>query len=401
MVCLLMVKKLGSFAMVESTQVTIERVSKLQLRGNIVPHIWFQYILNETGKPDLLGILILSEIVYWYRPKVEKDGDTGEFLGYSKRFKGDMLQRSIESFSDQFGVSKRQVSAALKRLSASGFIIKECRTIYVAGTRYGNVLYMAPVPENLKSLEGKALFLLDEEEKGRVKPSTKKGGRGYKKRGKVSQENATGTAKFCSTNTKNTTQNTQKEAAANNSSSLSYEEANAAAISFNHEKKSNEEDLVITDKLTEQQKEIIEQLVSKELWATVADFSPEITIDTFRLEIEKTILDKQNYTKAGNNFKKKINTIRRQILSGEWESSYVVEHHEEEKNKNKSLYHQASLLESEVAALDKIIAQLGSKKDPQYLAAKRSYEIEKREKYSKISAINAQLTREDDGSQQC
>ena len=41
--------------------------------GNIIPNSWYSTIRTEKGKPDLTAITILSEILYWHRPREECD----------------------------------------------------------------------------------------------------------------------------------------------------------------------------------------------------------------------------------------------------------------------------------------------------------------------------------------
>lgn len=41
--------------------------------GNMTPQIWYKTITKKTGKPYLLAITLLSDIVYWYKPIVVRD----------------------------------------------------------------------------------------------------------------------------------------------------------------------------------------------------------------------------------------------------------------------------------------------------------------------------------------
>lgn len=120
----------------------VDQLASLHLQGNIIPHTWFQNILMPSGKVDLNSIIILSEIVYWYRPTVTKSEETGHVTAYKKRFKSDMLQRSYDSFATQFGLSKRQVTDAIKRLEDLGLIQRYFRNMVVGGTHMSNVLHI-------------------------------------------------------------------------------------------------------------------------------------------------------------------------------------------------------------------------------------------------------------------
>ena len=50
------------------------------LTGNITPNDWYEKFTNSRGKPDLSLISVLSEIVYWYRPKRIKDSQTCDII---------------------------------------------------------------------------------------------------------------------------------------------------------------------------------------------------------------------------------------------------------------------------------------------------------------------------------
>jgi hypothetical protein len=71
--------------------------------GNIIPNEWFNQIKLESGRTDTQAIIILSEIIYWYRPS-EIRNDTNIKQRYKKKFKLDMLQLSIKTFMDKFNV---------------------------------------------------------------------------------------------------------------------------------------------------------------------------------------------------------------------------------------------------------------------------------------------------------
>jgi len=125
--------------------------------GNITPQKWFHHILKPTGKPDLLAILILSDIVYWYRPVEVRNKETGEISHYRQKFQDDKLQRSHQSYAKQFGVSKQQVIRALNILKNYGLISTETRTIFVEklNQKLGNVLYIEPNFQAIKNITTK------------------------------------------------------------------------------------------------------------------------------------------------------------------------------------------------------------------------------------------------------
>lgn len=55
----------------------VTEIGGLNFKGNVVDHEWFNYITFSNGKPHIVAIMVLSEIVYWYRPTVIRDEVTG------------------------------------------------------------------------------------------------------------------------------------------------------------------------------------------------------------------------------------------------------------------------------------------------------------------------------------
>ena len=50
------------------------------------------------------ALLILADLVYWYRPAPIYDIKTGQLNGYGKKFKEDLLQRSYKNLEEKFGL---------------------------------------------------------------------------------------------------------------------------------------------------------------------------------------------------------------------------------------------------------------------------------------------------------
>ncbi len=131
----------------------IHEMHTMNFVGNITPGSWFEHLKRENGKPHAIAIILLSEIVYWYRPKEIRDEATGQIVGLKKRFKADKLQRSYDSFADQFGFTKRQVKDALKYLESLGIIDLDLRHITVKdGRTIPNVLFIGLDPVALRRI---------------------------------------------------------------------------------------------------------------------------------------------------------------------------------------------------------------------------------------------------------
>jgi len=122
-------------------------MGRMNITGNVTPPIWYRRITLPSGKPDTISVILLSEVVYWYRPREVRDEHTGAVVRYEKRFRADKLQRTYASLADQFGFSKRQISEAMHRLEKRGLIDLDFRTVTTgAGNRIGNVLFIGLDP---------------------------------------------------------------------------------------------------------------------------------------------------------------------------------------------------------------------------------------------------------------
>lgn len=121
---------------------TVDQVGKINFIGNVIPHTWYKTILRENGKPNVNAIIILSDIVYWYRPKEVRDEYSGQLIGFEKKFKADALQRSYEQIAEMFGMTKRQASDAVIDLEKLGVIRRDFRLYDIYGNKLGTVLYI-------------------------------------------------------------------------------------------------------------------------------------------------------------------------------------------------------------------------------------------------------------------
>lgn len=127
----------------------VDAVGKINLSGNIIPEAWYQTILKDnTNKPDLLAILILGEIVYWYRPIIEKDEFSNQ-ITYKKKFQADILQKSYKQLESKFGCSKRQAQESIRTLERLGVIQREVRVVEFAESGINNALFIRLIPEAL------------------------------------------------------------------------------------------------------------------------------------------------------------------------------------------------------------------------------------------------------------
>jgi hypothetical protein len=133
---------------------TVVEIGKINFTGNIIPHAWYQHVTQKVKtkngiieRTDSDALLVLAEIIYWYRPRTERDEQSGQITGIYKRFKADKLQKSYRDFTRLLGLSVKQVRAAIKTLVNLGLIKAELRTVVDKGMTYANVMFVEPVVE--------------------------------------------------------------------------------------------------------------------------------------------------------------------------------------------------------------------------------------------------------------
>ena len=131
----------------------VDAMGSTNISGNIIPAIWYKTITKENGKPYPLAIVILTDIVYWYRPSEVRDQGTGHILGWKKKFSEDILRQSYQYYADLFGESKKTVKTAMDKLEQLQVIRREFRTVSSGdGLVCNNVMYVELKPDMLYRL---------------------------------------------------------------------------------------------------------------------------------------------------------------------------------------------------------------------------------------------------------
>ena len=132
-------------------------IDEMAWRGNVTPSEWYHWLKyppDKKGrrKTDAVACMILSEIVYWYRgSEVLKDGSVLPGVR-SRKFDGDVLQKSYNDLAEKFGLGKRHIQKAILRLEAAGLIQRELRNITVKGKPISNVLYLRIFPDRIREI---------------------------------------------------------------------------------------------------------------------------------------------------------------------------------------------------------------------------------------------------------
>ena len=189
----------------------VDQVGKMNISGNVIPMVWFQTIQYPNGTPHNNAIHILADIVYWYRPKEERDEESGQLIGMRKKFKEDLLQRSYKQMAENYGLSKKQVTEAIKALEEMGLVKRHFRNIKIKGQNVNNILFL--------ELSPKRLYEVTYPEKGTDSPMSPamnigvspEGERGVPESREGSHHKETGISLQVGTNTKNTNENIHRD----------------------------------------------------------------------------------------------------------------------------------------------------------------------------------------------
>ena len=111
------------------------------LSGNITPSQWYQEFTTSKGTADLALISVLSEIIYWYRPKRVKDPVTGN-ITYVTKFLGDAWQTSYEHFQRRLGFNREKLRRIFVKLEQMEICLREFRDVKLRGQTYNNRLFI-------------------------------------------------------------------------------------------------------------------------------------------------------------------------------------------------------------------------------------------------------------------
>ncbi|WP_235602996.1 hypothetical protein [Piscirickettsia litoralis] len=129
----------------------VAAIGEMQFDGLTLPETWFNVITTINGKPDMDAILLLAEIVSWYRPIESRCPDTGRLIGYKRRFPLHKLQRSYKELGEKFAISTKRTTDAISRLVSMELITLE---VQVEGIKSKKVerLFFEPVPAAIRQI---------------------------------------------------------------------------------------------------------------------------------------------------------------------------------------------------------------------------------------------------------
>lgn len=139
-----------------SGNATVDAFHHLGFDGNIVPRSWYQHpdLKLPSGKPNLVAITLLSDIIYWYRPTIVCNEVTGKVISMNRKFSYHRMFKDYRQWADQFGLTKRQVQDAISFLVSKGLIVREIALTFRFDSGYmgNNVTFFEPIEAAIREL---------------------------------------------------------------------------------------------------------------------------------------------------------------------------------------------------------------------------------------------------------
>lgn len=138
----------------------VDEISKMHI--NSIPQAWYKTVRQKKA-PHAMAILILWELLYWYKWTEIRDEQSDRVIGYKKKFKADLLQRSYGDIAEKFGITKRQATDILYFLRDKGIVTLDLRTVTANGMKISNVLFIGLNPKKIAEISDER-NLIDTEE---------------------------------------------------------------------------------------------------------------------------------------------------------------------------------------------------------------------------------------------
>lgn len=115
-----------------------------------LPFAWLANLEEPKGTTRLNACAVLSEIVFFYTPKINMDGNGNIVM--EERFHADLLQKSYDQLSVVFGLTKLQCKNAIIFLEKCGYLKRIFRTVDTPNGQLGNVMYIEVNPDRIMEL---------------------------------------------------------------------------------------------------------------------------------------------------------------------------------------------------------------------------------------------------------
>lgn len=134
---------------------TVDKIGQMHFEGNIVDHRWrlSKRLRHPNGKLNSVALDVLADLIYWHRPTIVRDPQTGAVVEVRKKFETDAFYRDYDQWAEHLGYTKRQVQDAVAFLVARGIITRETAQItFRNGFKTNNLPLLTPIPEAIRAI---------------------------------------------------------------------------------------------------------------------------------------------------------------------------------------------------------------------------------------------------------
>jgi hypothetical protein len=129
-----------------------------RLKGNVIPHSWYLTPVlkhgNKTKRTNFTAIIVLGELVYWYRPM-----DDGR-----PRFRGRAFNTTYGRLAKKLGLTYDQAKAAVRFLEERGVIRVDLLSINTSYGRMPNSLHLTPIVDKIDEITYDVVQTEDEDD---------------------------------------------------------------------------------------------------------------------------------------------------------------------------------------------------------------------------------------------
>jgi DNA-binding Lrp family transcriptional regulator len=126
----------------QKSLVIAKTLGTLSFRSRCIPEEWNKHLVNEKGTVKVNAADVLAEILYWYRPVAVYHPQTQKLIGFKKKYKNSLLQKSYQEIAKKLNLSLDQVKAAVLYLEEKGFIERHFRDIQYNSIHLSNVMFI-------------------------------------------------------------------------------------------------------------------------------------------------------------------------------------------------------------------------------------------------------------------
>ena len=187
-----------------SGNLIVDEISKMHI--NSIPEAWYQTI-KRNGYPHAMAILILWDLIYWYKWTEVRSEATGMVVGYKKKFRADLLQRDYNAIAAKFGISKSQAQKIIVFLEELGVLKRVERTIKIQDRSVPHVMFIELVPAKIKEISDVSKIIPNKDDSSEEDTSIPMEDDLPTPAGSTSLSVEDDPAQICSTNTNNSTTN--------------------------------------------------------------------------------------------------------------------------------------------------------------------------------------------------